>query len=92
MVRLGMQVLETTGPGPGAPYHGPYRRQLIAPPEPDVVTPPSWPPLFTMAPSTISERIADGSIPATKDGKGWRIHWPTIRAVLDEGAGLFTPR
>lgn len=41
--------------------------------------------LFTMSPHTMSARIADGSIPARKVGKGWRIHWPTVRGRLERG-------
>ena len=59
--------------------------------EPDVVTASELAQLLGMTPHTVSKRIADGSIPARKVGKGWRCHWPTIRSVLEQGQD-FTPR
>lgn len=59
--------------------------------EPDVVTAAELAQLLRMTPQTVSKRIADGSIPARKVGKGWRCHWPTIRSVLEQGRD-FTPR
>lgn len=59
--------------------------------EADVVTAAELAQLLRMTPHTVSKRIADGSIPARKIGKGWRCHWPTIRSVLEQGQD-FTPR
>lgn len=59
------------------------------PPEPDVVTATELAALLRMAPHTISDRIADGSIPAFKVGKGWRIHWPTVRGRLERGEPFY---
>lgn len=59
--------------------------------EPDVVTATELAVLLRMTPHTVSRRIADGSIPARKVGKGWRCHWPTVRSVLEKGQD-FTPR
>ncbi len=58
---------------------------------PDVVTAVELGQLLRMTAHTVSKRIADGSIPARKVGKGWRCHWPTIRSVLEQGQD-FTPR
>lgn len=59
--------------------------------EPEVVTAGELATLLRLTPNTISLRIAEGSIPAAKVGKGYRIHWPTVRAVLEQGKD-FTPR
>lgn len=53
--------------------------------EPDVLTPDELAAALRVTPQTVSRRIQDGSIPASKIGSIYRIYWPTIRARLEAG-------
>lgn len=67
-----------------------------APPEPhrpeaEIITTAELAQILRLTGETARARIEDGSIPATKTGNQWRIHWPTIRARLEAGDN-FPPR
>lgn len=51
----------------------------------DVITPADLADYLQLNTATVRQRIADGSIPATKIGSSYRIRWPKIRARLEAG-------
>ena len=51
----------------------------------DVITTAQLGEILQLSAESIRARIDDGSIPASKIGKHYRIYWPTIRARLEAG-------
>lgn len=53
--------------------------------EPEIITIAELAHTLQLTGETVRARIEDGSIPATRIGNRWRIHWPTIHARLEAG-------
>lgn len=59
--------------------------------EPEIVDVKELAELLDLSVQTVRAKAAEGVIPATRIGREWRFHWPTIRSRLEAGKPLADP-